>query len=225
MCGRFALVEHAQYLTGFFGCFESQAAGFSPSFNVAPTQSSLIIRQVDGVREAAVARWGLVPSWADDSDIGNRMINARGETVQEKPAFRSAFASRRCVVPVTAFYEWESTSQGKQPYAFMSSGDGILALAGLWERWEKGLEVLETFAILTTSANALLGRIHDRMPVILNASGISSWLDVECGTAELAALMVPSADDELRTHAVSRKVNSPLNTSADLLDPVVDRLF
>ena len=225
MCGRFALVEHARYVARFFGCVASQATTFSPSFNVAPTQSSLVILQDDGVREAVVARWGLVPSWADDSDIGNRMINARGETVAEKTAFRSAFASRRCVVPVSAFYEWESTPHGKQPYAFKAQDDGILALAGLWERWEKGMEVLDTFTIITTTANTLLGRIHDRMPVILNPNGTSAWLDPECSQGELTALLVPAAEDELKTHAVSMKVNSPKNNSADLLDPVVDLLF
>ena len=153
------------------------------------------------------------------------MINARSETVAEKPAFRRAFASRRCVVPASAFFEWEATPEGKQPYAFAQAEGGLLALAGLWERWEKGPEPVETFTIITTAANELLGRIHDRMPVILDPDGVETWLDQETSAQELGGLLVPMADGLLDCHQVSRKVNSPKNNSPDLLNPVVDRLF
>lgn len=225
MCGRFALAENAEVITETFRCAKSSFASFKPSYNIAPTQLSPVIRQLDGTREAVMLRWGLVPGWAKDLDVGNRMINARGETVAEKPAFRRAFASRRCVVPASVFFEWEATPEGKQPYAFAPAGGGLLALAGLWERWEKGPEPVETFTIITTTANALLGRIHDRMPVILEPDGVEAWLNMETSAQELGALLVPMADGLLDSHAVSRKVNSPKNNSPDLLEPVVDRLF
>lgn len=225
MCGRFALAENAEVIVEAFRCAKSNLSTFKPSFNIAPTQLAPVIRQQDGVREATVVRWGLVPGWAKDVNVGSRMINARCETVAEKPAYRSAFAFRRCIVPASAFYEWEATPQGKQPFAFTPAGGGLLALAGLWERWEKGPEPVESFTILTTSANELLGRIHDRMPVILEPEGVETWLDAESSPSALGALLVPMANGRLGSHPVSRKVNSPKNNSSDLLDPVVDGLF
>jgi putative SOS response-associated peptidase YedK len=147
-------------------------------FNIAPTQEAPVVRAgADGAREVAMLRWGLVPYWAKDLKAGTRMINARSEGIEAKPAFREAVKARRCVVPATGFFEWNGQPGRKQPFAITLPGQQLFAFAGLWERWKPpGGEPVETFTIVTTDANEAVARIHDRMPVILPMDAIDTWL-------------------------------------------------
>ena len=192
-----------------------------PRYNIAPTQSVATIRADEqGLRSLDLLRWGLVPHWAKDVGIGNRLINARAETVAEKPAFRQAFSRRRCLVLASGFYEWGQTPAGKSPF-FMSPGSGeCLAFAGLWEQWRGGgEEALETCVIITTAANAKLATVHDRMPAILAADAQALWLAGETPKNERLELLKPAPEHELEVRQVRRIVNSPRNEGAELIEP------
>ena len=198
----------------------------APRYNIAPSQGILAVRAApdggDGAREAAVLRWGLVPSWAKDPDIGNRVINARAETVAEKPSFRAAFRRRRCLVPATGFYEWRAASGPKQPYTIGMADGGPFAMAGLWEHWTgpDGAAV-ETCAILTTEANELLRPIHARMPVIVAPSDFDLWLDPALAMPELLApLLRPFDAAAMAAHPVSRHVNNVRNDDPGCVEPL-----
>ena len=162
-------------------------------------------------------RWGLVPSWADDPEIGSRMINARSETPPEKPSFRSAFRRRRCLIPADGFYEWKRENGDKQPYCFRMQ-DGR-PFAGLWESWEKGDGTLRTCTILTTRANSVLEGVHDRMSVILPSDSYNAWLDPDADREELGELTVPYPGDDLEIYPVSRFANSPRNNDERCIEP------
>lgn len=171
--------------------------------------------------------WGLIPSWAKDAKIGYSTINARGETVAEKPSFRAAFRKRRCLVPVTGFYEWKRPPEGskaaKRPFAIHSEEEkGILSLAGLWEEWKPApdVEPVRTFAIVTTSPNAVMKPIHDRMPVILSPEQEQVWLDEKSDAEELQKLIAPCPARWLKAHEISTLVNSPKNNSPEVLEPL-----
>jgi putative SOS response-associated peptidase YedK len=157
-----------------------------------------------------VVRWGLIPSWADDASIGNRLINARAETAAEKPSFRSAFKHRRCLIPTSGFYEWQKVGTKKQPHYIRRPDEVPFAFAGLWERWEKGGEPIESCTILTTEANGMMRPIHDRMPVILGPEAWGQWLDPEGKESlPLKPLLRPYPDDWLTAYPVSTRVNNP----------------
>jgi putative SOS response-associated peptidase YedK len=146
-------------------------------FNIAPTQEAPVVRVREGEREVALLRWGLVPYWAKDLKVGTKMINARAEGVETKPAFREAVKSRRCIVPASGFFEWQGEPGRKQPFAITVGDQTLFALAGLWERWKPpDGEPVETFTIVTTDANEAVARIHDRMPVILPPDAVETWL-------------------------------------------------
>jgi putative SOS response-associated peptidase YedK len=185
-------------------------------FNIAPTQEAPVVRRAaTGAREMAMLRWGLVPFWAKDLTIGSRMINARSETVEEKPSFRNAFKSRRCVVPAAGFFEWKGEPGHKQPYAITAADQPVFAFAGLWESWKpKDGEAVETFTILTTDSNGQIAAIHDRMPVILPADRIDAWLDAPPGEAR--ALLRPYAGP-MRIRAVGKLVGNPRNDVPEVL--------
>lgn len=203
--------------------------GMAPSWNVAPTQDSPVARLCAeephaGQRELAPMRWGLVPFWAKDPSIGSRMINARAEGIEAKPAFRAAFKSRRCVVPVSGFYEWKKTGQtgkggkpAKQPYYIFPAEGKILALAGLWERWDRGDGPLETFTIITTRPNAMMAELHDRMPVVLDGDGVGAWLSPETEREEALGLLAPAPEGTLDCREVGTRVNSPRNDGPELV--------
>jgi len=178
-----------------------------PRYNMAPTQMAPVIRQGTAGREFALMRWGLVPSWAKEASIGNRLINARSETAAEKPAFRAALRARRCLVPANGFYEWQKTARAKQPWWIGMKDGEAFAMAGLWEAWRDpvGGSSLLTFTILTTDANALLAPIHERMPVIIDPGDYDTWL---AGPA-FAPLMRPFPADRMTAREVSTWVNSP----------------
>ena len=223
MCGRYSLTSPVEAMARLFGVAMGEHA---PRYNIAPSQGILVARAAPdgagGAREAAVLRWGLVPSWAKDADIGNRMINARAETVAEKPSFRAAFRRRRCLVPATGFYEWRVASGPKQPYNIGMADGGPFAMAGLWEHWTgpDGAAV-ETCAILTTEANELLRPIHARMPVILAPGDFDLWLDPELTMPELLApLLRPFDPAVMVAHPVSRHVNNVRNDDPACLEPV-----
>lgn len=186
-------------------------------FNIAPTQEAPVVRTAkDGGREVALLRWGLVPFWAKDLAVGNRMINARAEGVETKPAFRAAIQQRRCLVPATGFYEWRGEAGRKQPYAVTLPDRPMFAFAGLWERWKptEG-EPVETFTIVTTDANETVAQIHDRMPVILAPEAEDKWLSAE--PAETRALLKPY-EGPVRLRAVSRLVSNPRNDVPECLN-------
>ncbi|MCP3057631.1 SOS response-associated peptidase [Myxococcus sp. K38C18041901] len=184
-----------------------------PRFNLAPTQLMPVVPN-DGARMLDAFRWGLIPSWAKDASIGNKLINARGETVAEKPSFRSALKRRRCLVLVDGWFEWKQSTKPKTPFYFHRADGKPLALAGLWEEWtaQDTGEVLRTCTIITTSPNALMAPIHDRMPVILPPPAQEVWLRPEPQESSvLLPLLVPVADDGLDAYEVARVVNSPTN--------------
>ncbi|MGQ0664409.1 MAG: SOS response-associated peptidase [Pseudomonadota bacterium] len=178
MCGRYSLTTPVEALRTLFR-FEGPGPNLPPRWNIAPTQSAPVVAAADGGRALRAMRWGLVPAWAKDASIGARMINARAETVADKPAFRAAFKARRCLVPADGFYEWQTVGapKTKQPGLFRLQDEGPFAFAGLWERWRGGPEPLETFAILTTAANQIMASFHDRMPIVLAPADHAAWLD------------------------------------------------
>ncbi len=233
MCGRYALYTPIEAVARLFGVEEIHAHDVAPRYNIAPTQEVPIVRRspyaeaaapAPGAvppRELALARWGLVPFWAKDPAIGNRMINARGETVAGKPAFRAAFRKRRCLVAADGFFEWQKTADGKQPWYIRDAGGEPMALAGLWELWDppEGGEPLASCTIITTGANEFMRPLHDRMPVILDPPGREAWLAPEATPEQLKTLLVPAPDGILEAWPVSRRVNSPFNEDPTLVQP------
>ena len=218
MCGRYELHTHPAAIALAFGLAETPA--LRPRYNIAPTQDVPIVRQnAAGERECVDVRWGLVPRWAKDPSIGTRMINARAETIAEKPSFRNAFRRHRCLIPADGFYEWQATAGGKQPMHIGRRDEAPFGFAGLYERWlaaDGG--VLDTCTILTTTANDLLRPIHDRMPVIIAPESYARWLDV--AQADVADLLVPYPSAALAFHPVSTRVNAVRNDDPALIAPV-----
>ena len=225
MCGRYALYGPVSRPNRDTIEFLGHELEFAPTWNAAPSQALPVLRSAAaGGRELTLLRWGLVPGWAKDPAIGSRLINARGETVAVKPAFRAAFARRRCLVPMSGYYEWQRDGTRKIPHFISLLNADVFAVAGLHERWE-GREAagpLETFTIITTEANAATRRIHDRMPVILHESDYDEWLAAEgSDVAGLARLLVPFPDEELRARPVSQRVNNVRNNDAGLIAATV----
>jgi putative SOS response-associated peptidase YedK len=177
------------------------------------------VRQIEDGREAVLLKWGLIPSWAKDDSMSARLINARSETVTEKPAFREAFKRSRCIIPADGFYEWQRTEGKKQPYFFHMRDEHPFGFAGLWDRWrgENG-KVIESCTILTTEANEVLLPVHDRMPVILHPETYDEWLDADARAVEsLKELLRPYPASEMTSYPVSARVNSPRNQGEELI--------
>lgn len=221
MCGRFTLFEAAPALMKEFGVGASPA--LAPRYNIAPTQPVATVRisPVAGGRELVMLRWGLVPSWAKDPAIGNRLVNARAETAASKPAFRGAMRERRCLIPASGFYEWRRRNGRKQPYVVRMRDGKVFALAGLWERWKDADGgVLETCTVLTTGANETVAPIHDRMPAILPRGDFDLWLDPAVrDPKEVARLLGPFPADEMTAFPVRTLVNSPTFDGPDCIEP------
>jgi putative SOS response-associated peptidase YedK len=212
MCGRYTLRKPATEIAEEFDLPEVPV--LMPRFNVAPTQNVAVVRLEPDqrVRGLDTLRWGLIPSWADDPSIGNRMINARAETVAEKPAFRHALKAKRCLVVADGFFEWQKIDGRKQPFYIKMRDDHPFAFAGLWERWTRGDEPIESCTIITTGANELMQPIHDRMPVVIPKSAYDIWLDPTIKDPErLQPLLAPYPSDEMVAYTVSTLVNSPKN--------------
>ena len=219
MCGRFAQKSPRAKITKKFKVEE--APPLVERYNVAPAQAVLAVRESSGVREAAFFKWGLVPSWAKDPGIGNKLINARSETVTEKPSFRGAFARRRVLVPADGFFEWSRRGDRKRPFYFHMRDGEPFAIAGLWERWEGAGGPLETCTLLTTEANELLAHYHDRMPVIVRPEDYEVWLDADVSRPELLTpLLRPYPHEEIAAYAVSTLVNSPSNDGPRCVEPL-----
>jgi len=220
MCGRYTLSTPADLVGEFFSLEE--VVEVPPRFNIAPTQSAPVVRQSAGRRHLACLRWGLIPSWARDVGIGHRTLNARAETAAVKPSFRQAFRRRRCLVAADGFYEWARVGGRRVAHHFHLLGGGPLAFAGLWESWrDPHGERIDSFTILTTEANALVARVHARMPVILAPHSHEPWLDPRrVDPAALQPLLEPYPAGEMEAHPVSAAVNSPANDSPSCIEPV-----
>jgi putative SOS response-associated peptidase YedK len=220
MCGRYAITSSPETIQQLFG-YRTDAA-FPPRYNVAPTRPVPVVRWMNAAPEFVLMRWGFIPSWAKDPHSFSLIVNARGESVNEKPAFRNAMKRRRCLLPADGFFEWKAETGRKRPYFVRHRGGGPLAFAGLWETWmgPDGEEV-DTVCIITTRANALVAPIHDRMPVIIAPEAFTLWLDsdhVDAMTA--AALIAPAPDHLLEAHEVSLAVNRAANDSPALIEPI-----
>jgi len=221
MCGRYTVTVTPEMLRALFGYPEQP--NFPPRFNITPTQPIVIVRLMDGKRQFALVRWGLLPSWVKDPKAFTLLINARGESAAEKPAFRAAMKRRRCLIPADGFYEWKSVAGRKQPFYVRAKSGAPFAFAGLWETWTgPNGEELETAAIVTTRANKTLAPIHDRMPVVVPPDAFDLWLDctkVDATTA--AALIAPAPDNFFEAYPVSTDVNRVANDDPKLVEPSV----
>lgn len=225
MCGRFTHLYTWAQLHRLMRLSTTPAAPLEPRYNVAPQQTAPVVVQQANVPEAILARWGLIPSWAADESIAQRTINARSETASRLPAFREAFRSRRCVVPMSGFYEWQKIGARKQAwYIEPAASAGILLAAGLWESWRlpHAQNPLVTFTILTTRPNDLMQELHDRMPAFLTAADAERWLDPTAAPEHAAALLGPCPAAELRARRVGPWVNAPAHEGARCLEPPAD---
>ena len=221
MCGRYTLIADLGDLAQRFE-FDGSDFSYDPGYNVAPTESVLTVKNVEG-REAALMRWGLVPFWAKDTKIGARMINARAETVAEKPAFRNALKKRRCLVLADGYYEWQKTPAGKRPFRIIMHSGEPFAMAGLWETWRDPQgNVVPSCTIITTAANDFLSPIHNRMPVILPRESEEMWLDsgVE-DPASLIGILAPYPEECMDAYEVSTIVNYARNDGPEVIARVV----
>ena len=221
MCGRYIRTTPIERYAALF-----TAPGFveaKTSYNIAPSSQVLLARNnARGGRELAALKWGLVPAWSKESRTEYSTINARAETIDEKPAFRSAFKTRRCLIACDGFYEWKKNAEGtKQPYFICLADRKPFAFAGVWERWEREGEILESCAIIVTSANALMAPIHDRMPVILSPDHYDAWMNPkETNAFALKSLLLPYSSDRMKAYPISSMVNNPRNNHSDLLLPL-----
>jgi len=220
MCGRFDLHIPKEVLEKTLGV--TFLHDIHPHYNIAPSQQVAVIRtSLAGIRSMEYMRWGLIPSWAKDPSIGSRMINARSETVDVKPAFRTALKHRRCIVPANGFYEWEEVDGKKKPLYVKMKDDTPMLFAGLWDHWKtpEG-NIIESCTILTTSSNDLIRPLHDRMPLILDVTGSDLWLDVKVTDPErLKPLFIPYPAEKMEMYPVSDIVNSPRNDTPECIVP------
>jgi putative SOS response-associated peptidase YedK len=219
MCGRYTLTVPGDLLASAFGLEE--VPELAPRYNIAPSQLVPIVRgREDGGRELAFARWGLVPHWAKEAAIGNRLINARADGLADKPSFRDSFERRRCLVPADGFYEWQKVGSRKQPWLLRLAGGAPFAFAGLWSSWTDPAtrETLETCTIVTTEPNELAAAVHDRMPVILSEPARATWLDDRTGRDGLLALLVPFPAGAMEAFPVSTRVNDPAHDDAGCVE-------
>jgi putative SOS response-associated peptidase YedK len=218
MCARYVITSPPDAIRALFGY--SELPNFPPRYNVAPTQPIPIVRLVDGKRSFALVRWGFIPAWVKDPKKFSLLVNARGESLRDKPAFRNAMRRRRCLVPADGFYDWGGTP--RRPYFVRTkNAGGPIAFAGLWETWTgpNGEEV-DTATIVTTAANRTLAPIHDRMPVIVAPEAFNLWLDcAEVDAATAAALIAPASDALLECYEISPAVNRVANDDARLIEP------
>lgn len=220
MCGRSSLHEAPVNVLERFG-LPPVLSGFRPRYNIAPSQDQWTIA-LDEKRAPAVAarRWGLIPSWANDPSIGYRLINARAESLQEKPAFRDSLRDRRCVVLADGYYEWTGEGKSRVPIFFHLAGHTPFAMAGLWDRWGEGDSRVETCTIITTDASSRASRHHHRMPALMTLDAAEEWLDPSTRPTRALELLEPYERADLECYEVSRLVNSPANDSAECIAPV-----
>jgi len=225
MCGRFAITTPPDAVRAYFGY--RQQPNFPPRYNIAPTQPMPIVRMNAGMREFVLVRWGLVPSWIKEINASKPLINARAETLLEKPSFKRAAMRRRCLLPADGFYEWQRTKgDAPKPYYIHRKDGGLLAFAGIWEHWQgaDGSEI-ESAAIITTKANKTLAPLHHRMPVILDRAAQEHWLNVtEFSAAEVYQHLKPADNDVLTAYPVSPRVNKVSQDDAGLLEEISETI-
>lgn len=222
MCGRYSIIFSFEELFRYFH-LTGESATLEPRYNIAPSQSVPAVRMVEGKRALALLQWGLVPFWSKEPSVRFQTINARSETAHSSPAFRTAFRYRRCLIPASGFFEWQKREKEKQPYYIFRKDGKPLAFAGLWDRWESqdGSQALESCTILTTRANDLVTRLHDRMPVILEPADFDLWLDPEEHfTEKLSPLLRPAESSLLAMYPVSRYVNKTGNEGKKCIEPL-----
>jgi len=220
MCGRYQLSLPIEELEELFQ--STASVHFEVRYNIAPTQKVPIIRHRQGQRHLDTVHWGLVPEWAADKTMASRMINARSETVAEKPSFRESFRYRRCLIPATGFYEWARENRKKTPYLVTVKSQPVYAMAGIWSHWKGPGGDYESCAVITTEAAASIRHIHERMPVILHPSQFTNWLDSQSSKQTLLNLCIPIPDEFIHVRAVSDHVNSARNDDPRCeADPVV----
>jgi putative SOS response-associated peptidase YedK len=218
MCGRFTLRTRLNLILQQFA-IEQAEVDFEPRYNISPTTSVPIVRQVGTMRELVKVKWGLIPSWSKEPKMSYSTINAKSEEADKKPAFRSAIKSRRCLVVADGYYEWETIKKKKFPHYFQLRDQPVFGFAGLWERWDKSEPAVESCTILTTRANELQGKYHDRMPVILSPNDFSAWLDPENkDPASLHYLYEPYPPDEMTDTAVNPYVNKAGNEGLECIE-------
>ncbi|WP_324781179.1 SOS response-associated peptidase [Thiobacillus sedimenti] len=214
MCGRYALTSSPAVIAERFRLLWTP--DFPPHYNIAPSQTVPIVRETEAGRALAFVRWGLIPSWAKDASIGMKLINARGESLGDKPAFRSAYRRRHCLVPADAFYEWKPIAGRKQPFCVRLRDDGPFGMAGLWEHWTApDGDVVESCTIVTVEATGPVADLHDRMPLIVAPADYDAWLSA--GSTELPAAVPPEA---LRAYPVSPLVSNARNDVPACLEPI-----
>jgi putative SOS response-associated peptidase YedK len=224
MCGRYVITSAPEAMRALFRYREEPS--FPPRYNIAPTQPVPVVRLVNGERSFALLRWGLIPPWVKDPRKFALLINARGETLSDRPAFRNALGRRRCLFPADGFYEWKSDGARKQPYFIHPSENGPIAFAGLWENWMgPNGEEMETACIITTFANRALTPIHDRMPAVIAPEAFDLWLDCNrIDAANASALIAPAGDHLLTAYEISTAVNRAANDSPQLIKPLPTRV-
>jgi putative SOS response-associated peptidase YedK len=222
MCGRYNILAYPEALLEHFGVEQPPGIDLKPRYNVAPSQDVPAIRQHDSSRELVLLHWGLIPFWAKDEKLKYSTINAKAETIAQKPAFRDAFKKRRCLIPASGFYEWRQEKGHKQPYNIRLKDEPVFAFAGLWEHWENPEgKVIESCSIIVTEANELIRPIHDRMPVILADADYTTWLDpTESTQSTLTSLLKPYPASEMELYPVSTAVNNPRNDGPDLIQSI-----
>lgn len=219
MCGRFSFSPLAKIIEDRFDV--KVDSNYKPRYNIAPSQQVAVISNANP-GQLSYYRWGLIPFWAKDKKIGNNMINAKAETVIEKPSFKNSFKRKRCLIPVDGFYEWKKIDDKlKVPYRIMMQDESLFSLAGLWDTWkDENGELLHSFTILTTTPNELMAEIHSRMPVILQRKHEKLWLE-ENDTEMLESLLVPFDADIMTAYTISKLVNAPVNDSPKVFEHVV----
>lgn len=223
MCGRYVSEAKKDQIRKEFQAKVDEAFPDKPRYNIAPSQMIDAVLRDQSETILTKLKWGLIPHWSKDAAIGSKLTNARAETLAEKPSFRDAFKSRRCIIPATGFYEWKKGADGKQPFFFYLKNKSLFGFAGLYENWidKTTGEQLETCTIITTEANAVLKPVHDRMPVILKADAYDEWLDEKSKDAKnLEKLLIPYPAEEMDSHPVGRRVNIPDSNSEDLIKPL-----
>ena len=218
MCGRYTLTKSIKDIKAHFKPFRISLKHF-PSFNIAPSQLSAIITHSSNKLNLVGMKWGLIPSWSKDGSMGNKLINARSESLNEKPSFRESFKKRRCLIPADGFIEWKE----KKPHLIRMRNQALFAFAGLWSTWDSGDKPLNTFTIITTEANKTLSPLHSRMPVILHPDSYETWLTAD--HKSLSSLFSGSLEKELEYYEISKAINSPKNHQASLLNPVGQSSF
>jgi len=216
MCARFTQFGLRQIQENFG--LKAPLPDLIPLYNIAPSQVVPVVLLQNGLPTLDILQWGLVPAWADDPSIGQKLINARSETLAEKPSFRAAYKYRRCLIPTDGFYEWDGPKSARQPH-FVRTLSQPTAFAGLWEEWERPEGLLRTFTIVTTAANAALRHIHERMPVWIPQSQFARWLDPKCPVAKLEPLFTPWPDNDILIWPVSPEVNRPSAQGPHLIEP------